>query len=69
MAVIAGPFVALLALVGVIAIIVWLVQWASDYRRSRTALDIVDERFARGEIDRTEYEEKRKLIGSRTGTH
>ena len=33
----AGPFVALLALVGVIAIIVWLVQWASGYRRSRTA--------------------------------
>ncbi len=28
---IAGPLVALLALVGVIAIIVWLVQWASDY--------------------------------------
>lgn len=65
---IAGPFVALLALVGVIAIIVWLVQWASDHRRSRTALDIIDERFARGEIDKTEYEEKRKLISGRTGT-
>ena len=52
---------------GVIAIIVWIVQWTSDYRRSRTAQDILDERFAQGEIDRTEYEEKRKLIGSRTG--
>lgn len=41
---IAGPFVALLALVGVIAIIVWLVQWATDYRRDRTALDILNER-------------------------
>jgi putative membrane protein len=60
---IAGPFVALLALVGVIAIVVWLVQWASDYRRSRTALDILNERLARGEIDRDEYEEKRNLIG------
>jgi putative membrane protein len=66
---IAGPFVALLALIGVIAIIVWLVQWTSDYRRSRTALDILDERFAKGEIDKTEYDEKRKLIGGRTGTH
>jgi putative membrane protein len=63
---IAGPFVALLALVGVIAIIVWLVQWASDYRRSRIALDILNERFARGEIGRDEFEEKRKLMGSRT---
>jgi putative membrane protein len=63
---IAGPFVALLALVGVIAIIVWLVQWASNYRRSRTALDILNERLARGEIDRDEYEEKRNLISNRT---
>ena len=45
---IAGPFVASLTLVGVIAIIVWLEQWASDYRRSRTATDILDERFAKG---------------------
>ncbi len=62
-----GPFIALLALVGIVAIVVWIVQWASDYRRSRTALDILDERFARGEIDKAEYEEKRELIGSRTG--
>jgi putative membrane protein len=60
---IAGPLVALLALVGVIAIIVWIVQWASDHRRSHTALDILNERLARGEIDRDEYEEKRRLIG------
>jgi putative membrane protein len=55
----------LLALIGVVAIVVWIVQWANDHRRFRTALDILDERFARGEIDRAEYEEKRKLIGSR----
>jgi len=29
----------------------------------RTALDILDERFARGEIEKAEYEEKRKLLG------
>ncbi len=60
----AAPFVALLALIGVIAIIVWIVQWASDYRRSRTALDILNERLARGEIDHAEYEAKRTLIQS-----
>jgi putative membrane protein len=59
---IGGPFLLLFALIGVIAIIVWVVQWAGDSRRSRTALDILNERFARGEIDKTEYEEKRKLM-------
>ena len=28
----------------------------------RTALDILDDRFARGEIDRLEFEEKRRLL-------
>ena len=31
--------------------------------RGRNALDILDERFARGEIDKAEFEEKRKLLG------
>ncbi len=62
---IAGPIVALLSLIGVIAIIVWIVQWTSPYRHSRTALDILNERLARGEIDQAEYEAKRKLITSR----
>jgi putative membrane protein len=61
---IGGPFILLFALIGVIAIIVWVAQWAGDSRRSRTALDILNERFARGEIDKTEYEEKRKLMDS-----
>jgi Short C-terminal domain len=29
------------------------------------ALDILDERFARGEIERAEYEEKKQLISQR----
>jgi putative membrane protein len=31
--------------------------------RGRVALDILGERFARGEIDKAEFEEKRKLLG------
>ena len=58
---ITGSFIALFALIGVIAIIVWLVQWANGSRRSHIALDILNERFARREIDRAEYEEKRSL--------
>ncbi len=65
--IIAGPIFAMLALIGLVAIFVFMVDWASGggQRRRRSALDILDERFAKGEIDRTEYEEKRKLIRER----
>jgi len=62
-----GPVTILLALIGVIAIVFWVIQWMSpppSRERSRTALDILNERFAAGEIDKAEYEEKRRLIGS-----
>ncbi len=65
---IVGPIFALLALIGLVAIFVWMVQWASGGgERRRTALEILDERFARGEIDKSDYEEMRTLIGSRPG--
>jgi putative membrane protein len=35
---------------------------ATDRGRERSALDILDERFARGEIDRDEYEERRRVL-------
>ena len=31
--------------------------------RRATAIDVLNRRLARGEIDRAEYDEKRKLIG------
>ena len=44
------------------AIIVWIGDWASGGRHY-TALAALNRRLASGEIDRAEYEEKRKLIG------
>ncbi len=54
---------------GVILLVVWGVKAlsGSDDRRSgeRRALQILEERFARGEIDRGEFEERRRALEER----
>ena len=45
------------------AIIVWVADWTTVPGRRATAVDILNRRLARGEIDKTEYEEKRKVLG------
>lgn len=67
-----GPLFMILLLVAVIVVAVLAVRWLggpwqaaappSHPLPSRTALDILNERFARGEIDQVEYEAKRRLI-------
>lgn len=64
-----GPMFMILPLAVVIVIVVLAVRWlagpwqaAGPLPPGRTALDILSERFARGEIDQTEYEAKRRLI-------
>ena len=53
----------LIVFVGLAAIIVWLADWTSGGGRGPTAIDVLNRRLARGEIDRAEYDRKRKLIG------
>jgi len=48
---------------GLAAIIVWVADWTTVGNRRATAADILNRRLARGEINRAEYEEKRKLLG------
>ena len=57
-----GLIILMIIFVGLAAIIVWIADWTSGGRRY-TALAVLNHRLASGEIDRTEYEEKRKLIG------
>ena len=58
-----GLIITLVVFVGLAAIIVWVADWASVSERRSTAVDILNRRLARGEIDKAEYDEKRKLIG------
>ena len=58
-----GLIITLIIFVGLAAIIVWVADWTSGVDRRSTALDVLNQRLARGEIDRTEYDEKRELIG------
>ncbi|MDE2228331.1 MAG: SHOCT domain-containing protein [Alphaproteobacteria bacterium] len=61
-----GPLMMLIIVGGTVALVVWLVRGFAHldhgHGHSRTALDILEQRFARGEIDKTEFEEKRKLL-------
>ena len=55
-----GPLYMLVILALLVAFIVGLLRWlggdrTSFDRQSRTARDILDERYARGEIEREEY--------------
>jgi uncharacterized membrane protein len=55
--------VTLMIFVGLAAIIVWVADWTSGVDRRSTPIDILNRRLARGEIDKAEYDEKRKVIG------
>ncbi len=66
-----GPFMMIALLAIVIAVVVLLVRWLGGVSHhqgyhptpSKTALDILRERFARGEIDKQEFEDRRRVLG------
>jgi putative membrane protein len=74
-----GPIVMLLILVCLIALVALAARFFCHHchgghhgssgcpfcghGQGRASLDILEERFAKGEIDKTEFEEKRKLLG------
>jgi putative membrane protein len=67
-----GPIFMILVLVAVIATVVLIVRWAGGpwqppalphHAPGRQPLDILKERFARGEIDKAEFDERRRVLG------
>lgn len=67
-----GPFFMILVLALIIGGTVLLVRWLGDNvqgsgsssrtRSTDSALDVLKQRFARGEIDKSEYEERRTIL-------
>ena len=59
-----GPFMLLfwvLVIVGAFVLVKWLAdQSTGRSARNKSALDILRERYARGEMDRQEYEQKKR---------
>ena len=66
-----GPLSMVLYLGVLIVLIVLLVRWLSasgpsgaSVTGTKAPLDILRERFARGEIDKDEFEERKRVLGA-----
>ncbi len=68
-----GPLMMVVLVAGAVALVVVLVRWLGGSAREpsapppagKSALEILEERYARGEIDREEFEERRRVLGGR----
>ncbi|MDP6774906.1 MAG: SHOCT domain-containing protein [Rhodospirillales bacterium] len=66
-----GPIMMIVFIAVAVVVVVLLVRWLGGTGHGgavhgppgRTALDILKERFARGEIDKEEFEERRRVLG------
>ena len=67
-----GPIMMIVVLAAIVAVVVLIVRWlgggplgsptSSDRHDSGRAMEILKERFARGEIDKEEFEDRRALL-------
>ena len=67
-----GPIMMITVLATVVTIVVLIVRWIGgaplgasvpNYRPpGKTPIDILEERFAKGEIDKEEFEERRRVL-------
>jgi putative membrane protein len=64
-----GHLVWIVVIAAVVALVVYAVRGSggggfTSAGSSKTPLEILDERFARGEIDEKEYKQRKKVLGS-----
>ncbi len=55
-----------LVIIGVVAVVKWLIGTlgsSDEVARQTTALQILEQRYARGEINREEFDEKKRDLG------
>ena len=60
-----GPIMMILFVALIVAVVVLIVRWlggSGGGARPKAALDILEERFARGEIDKEEFEARRQAL-------
>lgn len=59
-----GPLMLILTIAVIAVVVVLAVRWLGSVGQpaANSPLDILKERFARGEINREEYEERRKVL-------
>ena len=63
-----GPLMMIVFIAVTVGVVVLLVRWLGDRRpdtrasAESNAVDILKERFARGEIEKEEYEERRRIL-------
>ena len=66
-----GPLMMIVFIAVVVVVVVLLVRWLGGTHHGgaphaplgKTPIDILKERFARGEIDKQEFEERRRVLG------
>ena len=65
-----GPLMMIIFLAVVVALVVLAMRWlggghgaSQPLSPTKTPLDILKERFARGDIDKEEFEERRRVLG------
>lgn len=66
-----GPIMMIVFIAVAVVVVVLLVRWlgapghgaAAHHPPGKPPLDILKERFARGEIDKDEFEERRRVLG------
>jgi len=51
-----------LIIVGIVFLVRWIIQQSSRIGRDKSALDILKERYARGEISKEEFEQRKQDI-------